>query len=346
MIEEKIMALKKYFASWSKFQIWLGIIFVVTLFAGSTFAFYNNQQKKKTFQIEETNILNTNPDDNIVSGTDSRTQPNSSVSNSTSSIGSGPVQSSSSKNSVPSGNNNNSDSNGDASTNNPIPPEVLSATVAFYADSQTDNNPVGEEENHQKVVNYILGTSANPVFHAGDLMEDGTQASLDSFNAVTTTLRASRSFYSAIGNNERNSSLYFNNFIFPNNERWYSVNIGNLHMIILDSVYSASDPSQLSWLQSDLQSTASQNRITGVMYHYPTYSSTVGSILTNNNVDFVVAGHNHSYAHTISNGVHYFVCSGQQSIGYLLAKVYSSTISISAYDSSNGLIETISISNR
>jgi predicted phosphodiesterase len=308
--------------------------------------------EKKAFQIEETSILDTSSGNNTVGSTNPSIQPDSSVSSSTSNNGSASTQSSSPKNNISSGNsdNENSSTSGDNSestpVNNPTPPEVLSATVAFYADSQTDNNPVGEEENHQRVVNYILGTSANPIFHVGDLMEDGTQASLDSFNAVTTTLRASRSFYSAIGNNERNSSLYFNNFIFPNNEKWYSVNIGNLHMIILDSVYSASDPSQLSWLQSDLQSAASQNRITGVMYHYPTYSNTIGSILTNNNVDFVVAGHNHFYAHTTSNGVHYFVCSGQQSIGYLLAKVYSSTISISAYNSSNGLIETISIPNR
>jgi hypothetical protein len=53
VIKEKIIALKEYFASWSKFQIWLGIIFVVTLFNGSTLAFYNNQQKKRLFKLKK-----------------------------------------------------------------------------------------------------------------------------------------------------------------------------------------------------------------------------------------------------------------------------------------------------
>jgi len=203
------------------------------------------------------------------------------------------------------------------------------------------------------VVNYILSSGANPVFHAGDLMEDGTQLSLNYFNDATSTLRATRTFYAAMGNNDRKegdastpSQLFLDNFSFPNNERWYSVNIGNLHIIVLDSAFAWSSGTQKSWLLSDLQSAASQSRITGVMYHHPTFSSEIGQTLIDNGADFVVAGHNHSYAHTTSGGIQYFVASGQTSIGYFIVNVYSNMAVLRAYNSGNGLIETINIGNR
>lgn len=251
------------------------------------------------------------------------------------------------KKAAPSSNSSNSNS-GTSDGSTPAPSgdteESLSSTVAIYADSQSDTDE--DDQNHQRAVNYILNTSGNPVFHAGDLMEDGTLESLNRFNNVTATLRATRTFYAAIGNNERNSSLYFDNFTFPNNERWYSVNSGNLHVIILDSVYSASDPSQLSWLASDLQSAASQSRITCVIYHYPTFSSTIESTLENYGADFVVAGHYHSYAHSINDGINYFVTTGQPSIGYFLVKTYSTRAVVYVYNSSNSLVDTITINNR
>ena len=236
-------------------------------------------------------------------------------------------------------------------TTEPIVPESPSAYVAFYSDPQSDTD--AEDQNHQRVVNYILSSGANPVFNAGDLMEDGTQESLNRFNTVTSTLRSTRSFYSALGNNDRvvgdsstPSSLYLNNFTFPNNEQWYSVNYGNLHMVVLDSAFSASNQTQISWLISDLQSSNSQNKITGVMYHHPTYSNTISSYLINYDVDFVISGHTHGYTHTVSNGINYFVLSGQPSIGYITAKVYSNKVDITAYNSGNGVIETVEINER
>lgn len=244
----------------------------------------------------------------------------------------------------------NSSSSSSSTPSNPAS-ESPSAQVAFYADSQSDTD--AEDVNHQRVVNYILSKSANPVFHAGDLMEDGTQNSLDRFNAVTATLRATRTFYSALGNNDRvvgdsttPSPLYLANFSYPNNERWYSLNTGNLHMVVLDSAFASGDASQLSWLQSDLQSAASQSRITGIMFHHPTFSSTISSYLINNGVDFVIAGHNHAYQHTASNGIHYFNLTGQTSIGHLIAKIYSNSAAIYVYDTNNGLIDTISFNER
>jgi len=236
-------------------------------------------------------------------------------------------------------------------TATPAPPESPSAVVALYSDPQSDTD--AEDTNHQRVVNYILNSGANPVFNAGDLMEDGTQASLNRFNAVTATLRSSRTFYSALGNNDRKegdastpSQLYLDNFSFPNNERWYSINYGNLHMVVLDSAFAAASQTQKNWLAADLQSAASQSRITGVIYHHPSFTSSISSYLINYNVDFVISGHNHAYQHFVSNGIHNFVATGQPNIGYFLIRIYSDRATVTVYNQNNGVVETVSFNER
>ncbi len=229
--------------------------------------------------------------------------------------------------------------------------ESASAYVAFYADSQSDTDE--EDARHQKVVNKILSSGANPIFHGGDVMEDGTQNSLDRFNAVTSTLRATRSFYSVLGNNDRKigdsstpSQLFLDNFSFPNNEMWYSINTGNLHMVFLDSAFCASCQSQIDWLVSDLQSSASQSRITGVIYHHPSFSSTLSSYLESNGVDFVIQGHEHVYRHTLSGGINYFVMPGGGSLGYALASIYPSKVAITFFNENGGAIDSASFNER
>lgn len=225
------------------------------------------------------------------------------------------------------------------------------AFVAFYSDSQSDTD--AEDARHQKVVSRILASGANPVFHGGDLMEDGTQNSLDRFNAVAGSLVSSRSFYGALGNNDRvvgdaatPSPLYLGNFSFPNNERWYSVNAGNLHLVVLDSAFCSACASQLSWLESDLKSSDSQSRITGVLFHHPTFIGTINNYLVNNGVDFVVDGHYHTYAKSSSNGIYYFTLPGGGSLGYALANISASQVQITVYNEDGGTIDSQTFSER
>lgn len=229
--------------------------------------------------------------------------------------------------------------------------ESVSAFVAFYADSQSDTDE--EDARHTAVVNMILSSGANPVFHAGDLMEDGTEASLNRFNNVAGGLVASRAFYGALGNNDRNggdtttpSPLYLANFSFPNNERWYSVNSGNLHLVVLDSAFASSNPSQLAWLASDLQSAASQGRITGVMFHHPTFVSSVESYLLNYGADFVISGHVHTYSKTLSGGIYRITLNGGGSMGYATLRVYTTYAQFREYDTAGALVDSFTITNR
>lgn len=256
-----------------------------------------------------------------------------------------------SKNSSSSSSTANSSSQSSSSGGDTPEEDTFSVAVAFYADSQSDTDE--EDGYHANDVSHILASGANPVFHAGDLMEDGTPESLARFNNVTATLRSSRTFYAAPGNNDRTvgdsstiSPFWFTNFSFPGNGQWYSVNFGNLHMVILDSAFSSGSASQLAWLASDLQSAASQDRITGVMYHHPTFVSTINQYLINYGADFVVAGHIHSYSHTVSNGINFYTMSGQPSIGYMKASIYQHHVTTTDYNNAGGVVETVTFNER
>lgn len=233
-----------------------------------------------------------------------------------------------------------------------LPPnEIPSAFVAFYSDNQSDTDE--EDLRHQNIVNRIMNSGTSTVFHAGDLMEDGTQDSLDRFNTIAGTMLTSKVFYGALGNNDRvlgdvstPSSLYLANFNYPGNERWYSVNIGNLHMVVLDSAFASGSAEQLSWLQNDLQSAESQNRITGVMFHHPSFSTIIQPYLNDNKVDFVVNGHTHTYAKTSSGGIYYFTLPGGASLGYATVSVYLNQAEVIIYNQNGGVIDSQAVANR
>lgn len=233
----------------------------------------------------------------------------------------------------------------------PAQPESDSAFVAFYADNQSDSNE--DDARHSSVTNRILDSGGNPVLHAGDIMEDGTEASWNRFLNVAGTLLGSRTFYAALGNNDRvagdsstPSPYFLSYFNFPNNKQWYSVNSGNLHIVFLDSAFSSGSATQLSWLASDLQSEASQSRITVVIFHHPTFASNISSYLQNYGVDFVVAGHIHTYTKSTVGGATMFTLPGGTAIGYATAQVFDSYAIFRTYDINGSLIETSQISER
>lgn len=142
------------------------------------------------------------------------------------------------------------------------------------------------------------------------------------------------------------SPYFLNYFNFPNNERWYSVNSGNLHIVVLDSAFSWGSAEQLSWLASDLQSADSQSRITVVVYHHPTFTSVIDTQLINYGVDFVVSGHIHAYSKNYSNGVYFFTLPGGTSIGHALATINENSATITFYNSDGSAIETTTIDER
>lgn len=94
----------------------------------------------------------------------------------------------------------------------------------------------------------------------------------------------------------------------PGNERWYSIDYGNVHFVFLNTNMQAEIERQRPWLLNDLQE--NNNAWTIAMGHHPMYSGVVHKPeyqflrdswldgFEEHGVDLYFAGHNHCYERT------------------------------------------------
>ncbi|PIV54789.1 hypothetical protein COY52_13015 [Candidatus Desantisbacteria bacterium CG_4_10_14_0_8_um_filter_48_22] len=164
-----------------------------------------------------------------------------------------------------------------------------------------------------------LGRSKNPMFvtWVGDFVNSGSvQSEWDSWFSSAQDLIANAPLIPVLGNHEEEAPQYFDQFDLPSNEKYYSLNYGNVHFIVLNSAFDDSrilpGSAQYNWLQSDLQQTDADTDITWkiVLFHTPVYSSASGHpsntglrsdiepLFNQYGVDVVFNGHNHSYERT------------------------------------------------
>ncbi len=176
---------------------------------------------------------------------------------------------------------------------------------------------------HRQIVRQMLLQNPKAVFHTGDLVSNGTDSmQWVVFNDITGTLRKSVPFYPSIGNHERNSHFFYDNFTLPNNEQWYSVVIDNQLFIVLN-INSELDTlsEQFIWLKNELNKSKKEQFI-AFIFHYPVFShgrhggmnEKEGNIITkickNYDVEIVFNGHDHDYERTEYQGVQYLVTGG------------------------------------
>ncbi|OGS20075.1 MAG: hypothetical protein A2252_08585 [Elusimicrobia bacterium RIFOXYA2_FULL_39_19] len=194
--------------------------------------------------------------------------------------------------------------------------EKAKAEIAvIYGDTRTGHDM------HRQIVDLIMKTEPGVVFHTGDMVEDGTkEQEWKYFNDITHELRKKVKFYPTVGNHEKSSKLYFDNFELPNNEMWYTVDYSSIHFVVLDTdVRLKEGAEQYTWLENDLQKNNSKYKV--LIFHYPPYST--GShgdelrlqkylvpLIENSKVDMVFNGHDHQYERSYVNGVYYIVAGG------------------------------------
>jgi len=198
-------------------------------------------------------------------------------------------------------------------------PDHLSGGVVIYGDSRTGHSL------HQWLTEGIAYLAPEAIFHTGDLVNDGRAPSnWTTFNNIASQLPSGTPLYPALGNHEHESSLYFNNFDLPGNERWYSVDdISGFNFIVLDTESDLSVASgQYQWLQSELTSSVSSTDFTIVTFHYPLYSTgwhgsddkgvrdELVPLFEQYGVDAVFNGHDHHYERSTVNGIRYIVTGG------------------------------------
>ncbi len=197
-------------------------------------------------------------------------------------------------------------------------PAYLDGGIAVYGDSRTGHSA------HAWIMEGIASIAPVAVFHTGDLVGNGND--LDdwkTFNRIKSELPIGTSFYPALGNHEKESPLYFNNFTLPGNERWYSVEISGIHFTVLDTGTDLSPGStQYQWLENDLSSVGSGINFIVVLFHYPPYStgrhgedekglqSKIVPLFEQYGVDLVFSGHDHDYERLLVNSVQYIVTGG------------------------------------
>jgi 3',5'-cyclic AMP phosphodiesterase CpdA len=190
----------------------------------------------------------------------------------------------------------------------------------IYGDSRSNH------EEHQAVVDAIVGVEPDVVFHTGDLVADGRVLSQwANFNAITAEMRNMAEFFPVLGNHEYDSDYYFDNFELLNNERWYSLDRSGIHFIVLDSNHGIPIGSdQYEWLEDDLESIGDDIDYTIVIFHHPPYSSgphwregesmglrdSIVPLFDQHGVDVVFNGHDHAYEKLKRNGIYYIVAGG------------------------------------
>ncbi len=156
----------------------------------------------------------------------------------------------------------------------------------------------------------------------GDIAYDaGTAAQLqNNFFQVYRDILRFVPAYPTIGNHERRTREgrpFFEAFVLPEPERYYSFNWGNVHFVAIDTTQR--DAKQLTWLDEDLKS----NKLPWVIVygHHPMYTNSLrgpqkwirrafSKILTDNKVDLVLTGHEHQYERFRINDVNYIVSGG------------------------------------
>jgi len=161
------------------------------------------------------------------------------------------------------------------------------------------------------------------VLFLGDIAYvDGTAKQLENnFFTIYRDLLRYVPGYPAIGNHERHTRKgepFFDAFVLPKPERYYSFDWGDVHFAAIDTTQR--DREQLGWLAADLASTKQRWKI--VFGHHPMYTSgrrsasaadtrkAFAKIITDNKVDLVLAGHEHQYERFRVANVNYIVSGG------------------------------------
>jgi hypothetical protein len=160
------------------------------------------------------------------------------------------------------------------------------------------------------------------VLMLGDIAyTSGTATELDTkFFSVYRDFMRYVPVYPSIGNHERRTSQgrpYFEAFVLPEPERYYSFDWGPVHFVAIDTTLP--NRTQLRWLDADLAST--QQPWVVVFGHHPMYTNSLrgpqkevrgafAKIFQERKVDLVLTGHEHQYERFRVADVNYVVSGG------------------------------------
>ena len=171
-------------------------------------------------------------------------------------------------------------------------------------------------ENHERVVEQILKTNPDIILNSGDLVAHGSvyEEWKEQYFDPMKGLAENIPIYTCLGNHEQNADHYYNYMSLPdeNEEKYYSFNYGNAHIIALNSNRRDApfelDSTQTQWLIQDLKENKDAEwKI--VFFHHPLFRCSPDRgiepqrwvwqpVFDELGVDLVVNGHDHYYQRT------------------------------------------------
>lgn len=186
---------------------------------------------------------------------------------------------------------------------------------------------LGDSRDNPGEFNKIVGkmNAVNPGFSifTGDLCGSDNNDEYDTWFSNWEQLGNHSPIAPALGNHEGDAANYLHRFVLPNNERWYSLNYSNMHIIILSTSldsYSKNTASldsylkmsaQYAWFVNDLKAAANDTMHPWkiISFHDPPYNTgghngdsdvqrLLSPLISQYKVDLVFNGHNHYYERT------------------------------------------------
>ena len=172
-------------------------------------------------------------------------------------------------------------------------------TFIAYGDSRTSPNI------HEALASNFKRHSPDFILHTGDLAADGRRYNLWSreFFGPLAQVIDEVPILPSIGNHEQDASNYLHFVHLPGNERWYSYDIGPVHVTALDFHFEKETEEQFAFARQDLLGAKAPWKI--VFLHYPVFN--IGGhgtgwgheaylpLFHEAKVDLVLAGHSHIY---------------------------------------------------
>jgi hypothetical protein len=212
----------------------------------------------------------------------------------------------------------------------PLEQRVLLTRLAVLGDYSSDLQTAPTRD----VSNLIKSWNPDAVVTAGDNNYPGGEASTIDANIGqwyhqfiypytgsygSGSADGQNHFWPTLGNHDwdpGDCTPYTDYFTLPNNERYYTVQVGNIALFIVDSESPEPDgisstSTQANWIKSQMLASTAPWKL--VLFHEPYYSS---GPATNSNMNWpfaswgataVITGHDHQYERLSENGLTYFV---------------------------------------
>lgn len=173
--------------------------------------------------------------------------------------------------------------------------------VRFIAYGDTRTNP----DIHRRIASHFKKFDPDFILHTGDLVSRGSRYDVwwrEFFQPLENVIDEIPLF-PVIGNHEEKSENYYNYFIMPEKEIYYSFEDGPLFVLALDYHFQKASEDQYKYSERVLQATKAPWKI--VMVHNPMFN--VGGHISSwghryylplfhkAKVDMVIAGHSHIY---------------------------------------------------